>query len=211
VDQVACLQVAWAAWAAWVIWTTNHNSPLSFYFYRIMTTKKSSDKKNIYSKKTKNEHNKITKLEDKVKQLQKEVKEKNDKLLRNYADLQNFQKRIKKELDLKEEETKKKYLLELIELNELLKKAYQDKNPKSGLKLMIKNLDDFLKKENIRGIECVGKLFDHNLHHAISILEKDDCRDGIVVEEIKKGYLINNELLRHSQVVVAKKKEKTER
>ena len=157
--------------------------------------KDSSGKKNISLKKEK-------------EQLKKELKENREQLLRSIADFQNYQKRMEKELELKEKEIKKKYLSELIDLNELLKKAYADKDPKEGLKLMIDNIEKFFEKEQIKCIESIGKKFDHNFHHAVTTLEKDDCEDEIIVEEVKKGYMMNDKLLRPSHVIVAKKKEK---
>ena len=171
------------------------------------TEKLTNKKKKGCSKKNDSLQMELKKLEKKVKQLQQELKEKNDKLLRSYADFQNYQKRMEKELIFKEEETKKKYLSELIDLNDLLKKAYDDKDPKNGLKLILNNLKNLFEREQMQCIDCVGKTFDHNLHHAVSAMEKDECEDGTIVEEIKKGYLINDKVLRPSQVIVAKKKE----
>lgn len=162
-----------------------------------MTAKKSSGrKKNVEDT-----------LQIKLKKIEKELKEKNDKLLRTCADLQNYQKRMEKELISREGEIKRKYLTELIDLNEILKKAYEDKNPKQGLKLILNNLENFFEKEHIRYIDCMGKSFDHGLHHAVTTVEKNDCENDIIVEEIKKGYMIGDSLLRPSQVIVAKKKE----
>jgi molecular chaperone GrpE len=161
-----------------------------------MSTKKSTGKKNS-----------LDGLKKQIKKLQLELKEKEDKLLRSYADLQNYQKRMEKELQIKEEETKKKYISELIDFNELLKKAYADNDPKNGLKLMLNNIENFFEKEQIKSINCVGEKFNHNLHHAVTTIEKKDCEDEIIVEEVKKGYTINNKLLRPSHVIVAKKKE----
>jgi len=147
-------------------------------------------------------------LKQEIEQLKKELKENKEQLLRSIADFQNYQKRMVKELELREKEIKEKYLSELIDLNELLKKAYADKDPREGLKLMIDNIEKFFEKEQIKCIECIGKKFDHNLHHAVTTLEKDDCEDEIIVEEVKKGYMVNDKLLRPSHVIVAKKKEK---
>lgn len=160
-----------------------------------MTTKNSTGKKKDSNS-----------LKKEIKKLKQELKEKEDKLLHSYADLQNYQKRMEKELQIKEEETKKKYLSELLDLNELLKKAYEDNDPKEGLKLMINNIENFFEKEQIKTIDCVGEKFDHNLHHAVTTIEKDDCEDETIVEEVKKGYMINDKLLRPSQVIVSKKK-----
>ena len=72
---------------------------------------------------------------------------------------------------------------------------------------MLNNLENFFEKEQIKYINCVGKTFDHNIHHAVITIEKNDCEDGTIVEEVKKGYLIDDKLLRPSQVIVAKKNE----
>jgi len=167
-----------------------------------MPAKKSTDIKKDDSDK------KNDSLKKENKKLKEEIKEKEEKLLRSYADFQNYQKRMEKELTVREEETKKKYLSELLDLNELLKKAYEDNNPKDGLKLMINNIEKLFEKEQIKCIDCVGKKFDHNLHHALSTVNKDECEDNTVIEEVKKGYTINEKLLRPSQVIVVKKEKK---
>ena len=172
-----------------------------------MSTKKTNDERiNKCDKKTDSLGKELNKLKSEIKKLKQEVKEKDNKLLRSYANLQNYQKTTEKKSQYMENETKKKYLSELIELKELLKKAYEDKDPRTGLKLMLNNLENFFEKEQIKYIDCVGKIFDHNIHHAVTAIEKNDCEDGTIVEEIKKGYFIYDKLLRPSQVVVAKKK-----
>ncbi|UCF49558.1 MAG: nucleotide exchange factor GrpE [Thermoplasmatales archaeon] len=167
-----------------------------------MTTEESTGKKKQSTSK------KNVSLKNEVEQLKQELKENKNHLLRSIADFQNYQKRMERELKLLEDEIKRKYLSELIDLNELLKKAYEDENPKEGLKLMLENIEKFFEKEEIKYIECIGKKFDHNLHHAVTALEKENCDDDIIVEEVKKGYMVNGKLLRPSQVIVAKKKEK---
>jgi molecular chaperone GrpE len=174
-----------------------------------MSTKKPNDeRKNKCDKKTDSLRKELNKLKGEINKLKQKAKEKDNKLLRNYADLQNYQKRTEKESQYKENETKKKYLSELIELKELLKKAYKDKDPKTGLQLMLNNLENFFEKEQIKYIDCVGKIFDHNIHHAVTAIEKNDCEDGTILEEIKKGYFIDDKLLRPSQVIVAVAKKK---
>ena len=166
-----------------------------------MTAKKTTDK----SKSP--EIKEIDNLKKEIHKLKNVLKEKDEKLIRSYADFQNYQKRMEKELILKEDEIKRKYLIELLDINEILKKAYEDKDPKDALKLMISNIERFFEKENIKAINCVGKKFDHNLHHAVTIIDKDDCEDNLIIEEVKKGYIIDDRLLRPSQVIVSKKKD----
>ncbi|MCD6236889.1 MAG: nucleotide exchange factor GrpE [Thermoplasmata archaeon] len=149
---------------------------------------------------------KINELKSRIEELEEQLREKNDALLRSYADFQNYQKRMERELENKAEEVKKGVIEELINIYELLRKAYEDKNPKEGLKSILKKIEEFFEREEIKPIDCIGKSFDHNLHHAVSIIH-DKNKDNIVVDEVKRGYTIKGKLLRPSLVVVAKQKE----
>lgn len=166
-----------------------------------MTTKKSTDKKKSYSEKT-------ISLKKEIEKLRSEVQEKNDKLLRSIADFQNLQKRMEKDMNNYVNKNKEKYLCEFVDLHELLKKALSDENPKEGLKLIVNNLEDFFEKEGIRRISCIGEKFDHNIHHAITTVENNKYEDNTVVEEVKKGFILNDKIIRPSHVIVSKKKEK---
>ena len=148
----------------------------------------------------------LKKLEEEKTQLHQELNDKNDKYLRTLADFQNYQKRMEKELQAQKEDIKKKYLLELLDLNELLKKAYEDPNPKLGLKLLLENLEKYLEKEGITYIDCKGKPFNYQIHDAVSTIEQSECVDGTILDEITKGYLVGEKLLRPARVIVAKKK-----
>ena len=169
-----------------------------------MPTKKPSDTRKPPQESA---QQKLKKQHEEIQRLTQELAEKNDKYLRAFADYQNYQKRMEKELLICEDEQKKKYLSEILDFEDLLKKAYEDADPKTGLKLLLSNLEKFLEKEGVTYIECKGKPFDHTVHHAISTVEPKDCEDGTVVEEIKKGYRLGGKLLRPCQVIVAKKKE----
>jgi len=175
-----------------------------------MTIKSDIEKKETLHNKNQAQ-SKIKKIEEKLKQVQLELDQKNDKLLRTCADVENFRKRTEKELLFREEETKKKYISELIELHELLKKAIDDENSKQGLILIMQNIEKFFEREEIKHIDCVGKSFDHNLHHAVTTVEREECEDNIVVEEVKKGYLIGDKILRPSQVIVVKNNKENEK
>jgi len=168
-----------------------------------MPTKKSNESKKQTHE---TQQNKIKKLEENMHKLKNEINEKNDKYLRTLADFQNYQKRIEKELQDQKEEIKKKYLLQLLDLTELLKKAYEDPDPKPGLKLLLENMNKFLENEGIIYIDCKGKPFDYQLHNAVSTIEQSECVDGTILDEIKKGYLVGEKLLRPAHVIVAKKK-----
>jgi len=166
-----------------------------------MTKNKNNKKK--YSEK--NEDEKIKEIEESIIKIKTEFDEEKNKFLRNIAELHNQIKRTEKNYLIEKNKIKKRYLIYIIDILELLKKAYKDKNSKIGIKLIINNIEDILKDEKVQYIDCIGKEFNHNLHHAISTVDKKDCLDNIVVEEIKKGYYLDKEILRPSQVIVQKK------
>ena len=65
--------------------------------------------------------------------------------------------------------------------------------------------ESFLKSQRVEKIECLGKIFNPHFHEAIEITEKEKKEEsGIIVKEIKKGYMIKNKLLRPSKVRVTK-------
>lgn len=140
--------------------------------------------------------------------LENKLQETKDKLLRAYADIQNIQKRMDKELASKQQQTKTQYLLKLLDIYELLQKALIDDNPKEGLEAIQKLMESFIQQEGIRVIDCVGQPFDHTCHHAICTHETKEGADNEIIEEIKKGYFCKDHLLRPAQVIVAKKKTK---
>ena len=67
-----------------------------------------------------------------------------------------------------------------------------------------------LEKHGISKIEALEKKFDHNYHQAVLEIEKDDCQEGLVVQEIQAGYIMNDRLLRPSMVGVSKNPKKKE-
>ena len=172
-----------------------------------MTTKKTSTKKTQSSGDASSLQLQLKACQNKLREAQHDLQEKQDKLLRAYADIQNLYKRMDRDRDQRDDEVKRKYLLELVEIKELLEKASQDPNPHEGIKAIVQNLNIFFDKEEITSIDCLGKPFDHTCHYALSTQEQDTCKDGEILEEVKKGYRIKDKVLRPSHVIVAKKKQ----
>lgn len=142
-------------------------------------------------------------LRARIKELEKSLKEKEDALLRAYADYQNYQKRVEREMQEISIKSKMEIARELVEIYELLGEALKDQNPKEGLKSIMKKIEKVFEKEEIEPIESIGKPFDYNLHHAVSIVHEEG-KDNIVVDEVKKGYTMKGKLLRPSLVIVSR-------
>ncbi len=169
---------------------------------------KQNDQKKPSAGKSKGKDNlvKALALEKQIEELQQQLKQKQDQLIRSMADFQNLQKRLEKERIFHIDSVKEKYISKFIDIKELLQKACIDESPKEGLRLILSQIDQFFEQEHIQCIDCIGKPFDHRKHHAIMTVEKENCEGNSIVEEIKKGYMVDEKILRPSHVIVAKKK-----
>ena len=156
---------------------------------------------------------------DKVKDLENELTELNNKYLRLLAENQN----IRKNHDQEKEDILKyssfSFAQQILTLTDNLDRAFQIfknddkfkkddfKNIINGIEMIEKELKSTLEKNSIKYIYCLDKSFDPNLHQAIGEKESDKAA-GIIIEEIQKGYLMHDRLLRPSMVYVSKKTNK---
>ena len=157
---------------------------------------------------------KITMLENELAKKNEEAKENYDKFLRNLAEFDNYRKRVNKE---RAEiyrygcENLIKNMLPMLDNFERAMAATQEiqdfKNFVTGIKMIQSNLADILEKEGLKPISAVGLQFDPHLHDAVMQVETTEASDGTVTEEVLKGYMLNERVLRHSMVKVAKTKE----
>ena len=91
---------------------------------------------------------------------------------------------------------------EIVEKN-LPENLKNDKNIKGILQIKTQ-LQDFFKNQGLEEIKTVGERFDPNLHEIVEEVEKKDCQPGTVIEEIQKGYKIQDRLLRPARVKISK-------
>ena len=84
----------------------------------------------------------------------------------------------------------------------------QDENSlealREGVELTLKGLIDTLAKVGLEEVEAKGESFDPNFHHAVSELEDENVEQGVVIEELQKGYRLRERLIRPALVVVSK-------
>ncbi|HZB80417.1 MAG TPA: nucleotide exchange factor GrpE [Nitrososphaera sp.] len=128
------------------------------------------------------------------------------------ADFDNYRKQMEKQLASKAESIKAELLLKFLNIRDdyirALSMAKQSKSDKEvvieGLEGILKNIDSLLASEGVREIEAVGTPFDPNVHDAIAYSERDDLAENTVTAEIRKGYMLNNRVLRPSLVEISK-------
>jgi molecular chaperone GrpE len=173
----------------------------------------SANEEEIKENKDSNEtsENKDLKPEDKIKELE-------DKLARAYAEIENQRRRFEKEKDdafdyggfsLARETLNLIDNLErsklALESDENLKNSETLKKTVDHLNVIQKDMISILKKNNIEEIKSIDQKLDPNLHQAMMEIEDDNKEPGTVVQEIQKGFMMKDRLLRPSLVAVSKK------
>ena len=152
-------------------------------------------------------------VEDKLKVVE-------EKLLRTLADMENQRRRFEKERQEAFEFGGFNFAKESLSLLDNVDRAIisfkNDENLKNnkdldkiinGIEIVKKDLVSIFKKNDIEAIECTNKKFDPNFHQAMLEIEDNTKDSGTVVQEIQKGYMMKDRLLRPSLVSVTKKRE----
>lgn len=154
--------------------------------------------------------------EDKIKELEEKLKESEEKFIRVHADFENIKKRLEKEkyaaIDFASEKFAKDLLTPIDTLEMALAAEEAADLPsdellvklKEGVELTIKNFVTAFEKHNISVVETQGE-FDPNLHNAVMQIDSEDHEDGEIVQQLQKGYLLKERLLRPAMVSVCKK------
>tara|TARA_Y100000746_G_C15257957_1_gene348402 strand:- start:26 stop:643 length:618 start_codon:yes stop_codon:yes gene_type:complete len=188
----------------------------------IKINNKSEDKENFEDNKevSKNEINNQKIEENKISSEEK-VKELEEKLTRTLAEMENQRRRFEKEKDDAFEYggfTLAKESLNLIDNFERSKQSLENdekikntealKKTLEHLDIIKKDLISIFKKNNIEEIVAIEKKLDPNLHQAMLEVEDNSKESGTIVQEIQKGFIMKDRLLRPSLVAVSKKTEK---
>ncbi len=128
------------------------------------------------------------------------------------ADVDNYRKQMEKQIASKIESSRAELLMKFLNIRDDYSRALEiAKQSKSetvvieGLEAILKNLDSVLKSEGVMEIETIGTPFDPNIHDAISFSYQDNVSENAVTAEIRKGYMLNNKVLRPSLVEISKK------
>ena len=145
---------------------------------------------------------------DPLEELRRERDAVQDRLLRTAAEFDNYRKRMDRERrDLAEYtagEVMKELLTIIDNLERALHAAEQDDPLRKGVELIHKQMLEMLRKRGVTPIEALGADFDPNFHQAVIHEESAQHREGEVMEELQRGYVVGDRLLRPSMVKVAK-------
>ncbi len=157
------------------------------------------DKKGFFGKKK----------NDKEKQLKEQIDGLEDRVKRQMAEFDNFRKRTEKEKEQMFSMGEKSAIEKMLPIVDNFERGFdtvteEDKDDAfvAGMHKVYDQLMKQLADLGVKPIEAVGKEFDPNLHNAVMQVESDQYESGVVAQELQKGYMYRDSVLRHSMVSV---------
>ena len=156
-------------------------------------------------------------LKKRLEEQEKLAAEYLDLLKRKQADFENFRKRSQKEIDEYKRYATTEVVLDILNLIDDFERAVESTRSSKefdalfdGLLLIKKQFRNLLeKKYGVKNIDAVGKEFDPTMHDAVMVEESGDYEKDTVIEDLQKGYVMHDRVIRPSKVKVAKSAEKT--
>lgn len=153
-----------------------------------------------------------------IQELEDEVSELKDKLLRRAAEFENYKRRTENDQLNLSKYAAESFIIKLLPVIDDFERSMQhidnSKDPesiKTGLKLIYDKLMKVLDEQGVKKIDSVGQQFDVNFHEALMQRKADDeVAPHTVLDEIEKGYLYKDRVIRHAKVVVSEDREEHE-
>ena len=161
------------------------------------------------AKETKKADKKKAKADKKNEAMQAKIDELEDRVKRQMAEFENFRKRTDKEKAMMFETGAKSVIEKILPVVDNFERGLatipeDDENSAfaNGMKMIYKQMMDELDKLGVKPIEAVGQEFDPNFHNAVMQVESEEYESGIVAQELLKGYMYHDSVVRHSMVAV---------
>jgi molecular chaperone GrpE len=161
-------------------------------------------KKKTVKKRSTKQHAELKKIKEENMQLK-------DQLLRKAAEFDNYRKRTERDFLDRIQNSNQRLITDLLpvldDFERSLDHAKEAENSDAlieGFELIYKKMSSLLAKEGLKPIEAVGQEFDPDQHDALMQMDSDSHESGTIIEEHLKGYHLNDKVIRHSQVLVAK-------
>ena len=160
----------------------------------------------------------LKELQAKLEAKEKEAEDTYDRLLRISAEFDNYKKRSSREMVEYRKFANQSLIKEMLSVIDNLELAMNstnvhkaiDKDLLQGLEMTYKEILKVFEKFDVKPIDAKGRPFDPSFHEAVMQEETNDSPKNTVINELQRGYMIHDRLLRPSMVVVAKPKESTD-
>jgi molecular chaperone GrpE len=144
---------------------------------------------------------------DELSVLRKEVVELRDRSVRTLADFDNYRKRVERERQEQQQYAGAEILREILDFVDNLERALGasggQEDLQTGVELILRQVQDMLRRHGVERVEAEGRAFDPSFHEAVSRHETGEVSAPTVQQELQPGYVMKDRLLRPAMVVVA--------
>ena len=158
----------------------------------------------------------LKEMEESIEDLNKQIEERDQKIDDYYssmqrlqADFENYKKRSEREIEEYRKYANEGLIVKLIDtyedLERALKSSEKGENLKEGVELIYKNLKKVLENEGLEEIPTTGEKFDPFKHEGLMTEKHDEYENGVVTEELGKGYTLKSKVIKCAMVKVCKK------
>ena len=144
-------------------------------------------------------------VDDKVKQLE-------EQMLRLRADFENSKRRLERDKLDAIKFANERLLAEILPVVDNMDRAvaslsegHDPAKVQEGLKIAQSELHEVLESHGVERVKSIGEEFDPQFHEAVGVIENADAKEGTVLEEVQRGYMLNGRLIRPSRVRIAQK------
>ena len=176
---------------------------------------KTEEKQKDFQEKIEELQNEITQKNEEIENLKKDL-EKSESETQEYislsqrlqADFENFKKITEKRNQELIKFANEDLILKFIDCYEDFSRALETENDedlRKGIELIYNKFSDTLQKEGVEEIKAKGEKFDLNKHEALMVQQSDDVENGYIIDELMKGYMYKDKVLKYSKVIVCKK------
>ncbi|WP_440111214.1 nucleotide exchange factor GrpE [Paenibacillus sp. QZ-Y1] len=148
--------------------------------------------------------------QDELARLKAEAEEQQQRFVRAQADFDNFRRRTQKEKEELAKYASMKLVTELVPVIDNFERAMatvpegtESESFGKGMQMIFRQLETVLNNEGLTTMNSVGQPFNPEFHQAIMQVESDEYEEGIVVEEVQKGYMLKDKVLRPAMVKVS--------
>lgn len=152
----------------------------------------------------------VTALKIENENLKKELEEYKDRLLRKVAEFENYKKRLEADFKNAVKYANEKLLLEILQVVDDLERSLSSEKEKmdfesfyQGIRMIYAKLMKILEMHGVKAFESVGKPFDVYYHEALLRIPRDDVAPNTVIDEVERGYMYYDKVLRHAKVIVS--------
>lgn len=156
------------------------------------------------------ENNQINIFEEKVKQLENEVSELKDMLLRKAAEFENYKRRTENDQLNLLKYAAENFIIKLLPVIDDFERsllhidnAKDGQSIKEGIKMVYEKMMKVFDEQGVKPIDSVGKPFDVNFHEALMQRKDENVEPHTVLEELEKGYMYKDKVIRHAKVIVS--------